>query len=71
MNPLEGLQATTWYKALAVVAVPAFIIALLAGRDPLMAIFGGAFLIAVGEWRYYAGKRDQFPPDPRWRGQGY
>jgi hypothetical protein len=63
-NPLEDLQVTTWYKALAVVSAPAFLIALAAGRDSLMAIFGGAFLIAVGEWRYHTGKEISFRRTP-------
>lgn len=46
------------------VAAPAFIIALLAGRDPLMAIFGGAFLIALGDWRYHTGKETSFRQTP-------
>jgi hypothetical protein len=30
----------------------------------MMAIFGGAFLIAVGEWRYYTGKEMSFRQTP-------
>ena len=63
-NPLDGLQPTTWYKALALVAAPAFLIALIANRDALMWIFGGAFLIAVGEWRYFTGKEISFHRTP-------
>ena len=63
-NPLDGLQITTWYKALAAVSAPAFLIALVAGRDSLMAMFGGSFLIAIGEWRYYTGKEISFRNTP-------
>jgi hypothetical protein len=63
-NPLEGLQATTWYKGLALVSAPAFLIALAAGRNPLMIMFGGIFLIAVGEWRYHTGKEITFRRTP-------
>lgn len=54
------MQPTTWYKAVALVAAPAFLIVLIAHRDGLMSIFGGGFLIAVGEWRYYTGKEISF-----------
>lgn len=63
-NPLQGLRPTTWYKALALVAAPAFLIALGASRYSLTALFGGAFLIAVGEWRYYTGKEISFRQTP-------
>jgi hypothetical protein len=63
-NPLEGLKPTTWYKALALVAAPAFLIALAAGRDSIMVLSAGAFLIAVGEWRYYTGKEISFRQTP-------
>lgn len=63
-NPLDGLQATTWYKALALVSAPAFLIALAAGRDVLMCVFGGILFIAIGEWRYHTGKETTFLRTP-------
>jgi len=52
-NPLEKLQVTTWYKALAAVSAPAFLITLLGRSGSLMSIFGGLFLVALGEWRFH------------------
>jgi hypothetical protein len=41
---------TAWYKAASAVFASAFLIALVAHRDMLTIIFGGAFLIGIGEW---------------------
>lgn len=63
-NPLKTLAVTTWYKALAVVAAPAFLLALANTRGVLMLVFGGLFLFAIGEWRYFTSQAVEFRQTP-------
>jgi hypothetical protein len=55
-NVLKNLQITTWYKAVIIVSAAAFLIALGTQRDALTMIFGGAFLIRIGEWHHHRMK---------------
>jgi hypothetical protein len=50
-DELTNLQITTWYKAIVAVSAAAFLITLATQRDDLTMIFGGTFLIGVGEWK--------------------
>ena len=59
---LQSLKITTPYKAVIVVSAAAFLIALGAQRDALTLIFGGTFLIGVGEWRNHPRKQVDFRP---------
>jgi hypothetical protein len=53
---LNNLQITTWYKAVIAVSAAAFLIALATQRDTLAFLFGGAFLIGIGEWHHHRMK---------------
>jgi hypothetical protein len=55
-NVLNNLQITTWYKAIVAVSAAALLIALATQRDTLAMIFGGAFLIGIGEWHHHRKK---------------
>ena len=59
---LKNLQPTTWYKALMVVSAPAFLIVLAMQRDALTKVFGGAFLVGLGEWKNHPRKEVQLRP---------
>ena len=61
---LKNLPITAWYKAVAVVSAAALLITLAARRDELAMIFGGAFLIGIGEWKNHPKKQVEFRPAP-------
>jgi hypothetical protein len=63
-NVLDSLKVTTPYKAVIVVSGAAFLIVLLAHRDALMIVFGGIFLIGLGEWRNHPRQEVDFRPSP-------